>query len=124
MIKAILLHHNFIKIASCIIGYTLWAFLAQYQTVTISQPIPICFYQTSTHVTIQAPDFVNVSFSGKRKHIYLLRQRDFAIHLDASLYAEGKHFIQLTRDHIFLPDSIKLESLTPNSIEIIFNKKE
>lgn len=124
MIKGILLHHNFIKISSCLIGYTLWMFLAQYQTVTISQQVPICFYQLSTNFTIIAPEFVNLSFSGKRKHVYLCNQQHTAIHLDASRFLEGKNFIQLTREHIFLPDYIKLESLTPNHIEIILNKKE
>lgn len=124
MIKGILLHHNFIKISSCLIGYTLWIFLAQYQTITISQQVPVCFYQVTSNFTITAPDFVNVSFSGKRKHVYLWNQQNTVIHLDASSYTEGKHFIQLTRENVFLPDHIKLESLTPNYIEIIFNKKE
>lgn len=122
MVKAILLHHNFIKISSCIIGYTLWAFLAQYQTVTIFQHVPICFYQVNTGYTITAPDFVNVSFSGKRKHVYLWNQQSTVIHLDASLYEEGKRFVQLTKELMFLPDYITLESLNPSYIEITFTK--
>lgn len=123
MIRALLLHHNFIKIASCFIGYTCWAFLAQYQTATVSQPVTIYFYQAEDNLTIAAPDFITVSFSGKRKHVYLWNQQNSAIHLDASLYGPGKHFIPLSRENIFLPDAIKLEKIEPTYIECTITEK-
>lgn len=122
MIKAILSHHNFIKITSCIIGYTLWAFLAQYQTMITKQQVPICFYATKPGYMIEAPDFINLALSHKRKHLYLLRQIDSAIHLDASHYGEGKHFLQISRENLFLPDHIKIEHLDPMYIEFTITK--
>lgn len=123
MIKALLLHHNFIKIISCIIGYTLWAFLANYQTITICQFVPVCFYQIPEQFDLAAPDSIKLSLSGQRKDIYLFDLNNSAIHIDASQYQEGKHQMLLTREHLFLPDKIFLQRLEPSHLSFEVIKK-
>lgn len=124
MIKAVLLHHNFIKISSCVMGYALWTFLANYQTITINKSIPICFYQADEQCEIVAPEFVELSLSGKRKDIYLSDLTTIAIHIDASQYQEGKHHLQLTRKDLFLPDYIHLYRINPSYFSIKVIKKQ
>ena len=125
MIKGIVLHNNFIKIVSLIFGYLIWAFIAQYQTITINQPVPICFYQTQDNITILGPDSVNISLSGKRKHLYLFETENSAIHIDASQFNKpGKHLINLSKESLFLPDNIFLEELKPSTIVIEITSKD
>ena len=124
MIKGIILHNNFIKIISCIIGYCIWAFISQYQSITIPQYIPICFYQTTDDLTIHGPDSINISLSGKRKHLYLFEEQNSAVHIDASQYKQGKYLIKLSRESLFLPDNIFLEELKPSKIIVEITSKD
>ncbi|MBI2352644.1 hypothetical protein HYV11_00180 [Candidatus Dependentiae bacterium] len=125
MLKAILLKTNVIRITSCIIGYSLWSFLASYQTIIIEKEIPLCFYQIDKATSVTAPETIKVSLSGKRKDIYLLQPDHIAIHINATDYQEGKHLLHLQREHFFLPDQIHLYRINQPSIsiEIIKNKK-
>ncbi len=118
MFKAILLHHNVIKIIAILVGYSFWSLLAQRQVVTITQKIPLCFYQNQNNHTIQAPDFVTLTLSGKRKQLYLYQPQNMAIHLDASDYQPGVKNLQLSQDHIFLPNQITLQAIQPHNLEI------
>ena len=122
MIKQITLHHNFIKLASCVIGYSLWVFLAQHQNITVTQTIPLCFFHTNETYLISAPESVTISVSGKRKDIYRYNPEENAFHINASRFTEGKHHIQLTNENLFLPDSIKLVQLIPSSITLNVTK--
>lgn len=122
MIKNILLHHNFIKLAACVIGYSLWAFIVQYQTLTVNKQIPLCFYQTDAKQQISAPDHVKVMISGKRKDLYHYNPENSALHLDASGYKVGSHQVQLTAENLFLPDSLKLVQLIPSDIALEVTK--
>lgn len=101
MIKQLTLHHNFIKVASCIIGYSLWAFMAQNQHITVKQTIPLCFFQTNDTYQISAPESVAVTLSGKRKDMYRYAPEQNAFHINASGLKEGKHQIQLTTENLF-----------------------
>lgn len=120
MIKTILQHNHFIKISSCIIGYCLWFFIAQHQSITLTQQAPLCFYQHNSNYTIQAPDSIKVVVSGPRQEVYRLNN---ALHIDASSYKEGSYLIELTKENLFLPDTIKLLELIPSHVSIEVHKK-
>lgn len=124
MISNILLHHNFIRIASCIIGYTLWAFIAQYQHMNIEQNIPVCFYKTPHDLEIKAPDTIKISISGKRHALYHFDTDNSGIHLNATGLQPGTHEMKLTRENLFLPDTINLVNLKPSYITISVSKKD
>jgi hypothetical protein len=117
----LILHPHFTKISSFFIGYMLWAFVAQFQLTTTNKVVPICFYQNSDQSinrTIIAPDSAMISITGNRKDIYEFNSSQSAIHLDLSQYCDGDHEIQLVRENLFLPDSLKLVHLVPAHISI------
>lgn len=110
-----LLHPNFTKIASLIIGYSIWALSAHYQWVCIQYSVPICFYQTDTR-TIQAPESVIVKISGARSEMFHLTSNNLAIHLNVQEYQDGDHEILLDSSNLFLPETLKLVELIPSII--------
>jgi len=114
----LILHPHFTKLASIFIGYMLWAFIAQFQSTTNMQTIPLCFYQSDEQRTIIAPDSVIISISGQRKDIYNFNASESAMHIDLSAYENGSHRIQLTKENLFLPDTLKLIHLVPAHISI------
>ena len=125
MIQGIISHNNFIKIISFIIGYLFWSFIAQYQNITITESVPVCFYQTDENISISGPDYVNISLLGKRKDLYLFNAKDSAIHIDSTQYnKQGKNLIKLSRESLFLPDNIFLVELSPSSIIIEISTKD
>lgn len=123
MIKQIMLHHNFIKLASCIIGYTTWAFIAQHQHITVNQPVSLCFYQTNDLYQIKAPESVVAVISGKRQDIHRYNPEQNAFHIDASTYKEGTHQVTLLNENLFLPDNLKMVQLIPSSITVTISKQ-
>lgn len=124
MIKNIILHHNFTRIAACIIGYTLWAFIAQYQHMTVEQEVPICFYQEQSNLMLNGPDTIKLIISGRRSTLYHFDTDNSAIHLDASQFKIGTHEIKLSRENLFLPENINLLHLKPSYITIKITKKD
>ena len=123
MIKQITLHHNFIKCIAVIIGYSIWAILAQQQAITVHVKLPICFYQTSQDYELQAPEYVQIALSGYRKDLSLYDPEENALHINASNYPIGTHEIKLDKQNLFLPNNIKLVQLKPASIKVEIIKK-
>ena len=113
----------FIKIVSCIIGYSLWAFIAQYQTTTMQYSIPICFYQTNEEQIITGPEFVTCLLEGKRKNLYSFNAENSIIHIDASLYKEGTYAIPLSKEDLFLPNNLQLLTFKPATIKVTIGNK-
>jgi hypothetical protein len=127
----LILHPHFTKISSVCIGYMLWAFIAQFQWTTTIQKVPLCFYQNNEQTiekqvqgqtmndrAILAPDFVMISVYGQRKDIYFFNASESALHIDLSSYSNGTHEIQLSKENLFLPDTLKLIHLVPAHISI------
>ncbi|MCX5924095.1 MAG: hypothetical protein NTZ68_01570 [Candidatus Dependentiae bacterium] len=104
----------------------LWFFVSQYQWTTIDQNVPLCFYQNQDQSsrTILAPDNVMIKISGPRKEIYQFDPLQSAVHIDASSFDDGNHEIQLSRENLFLPDSVKLVQLIPSHISIQISAKD
>lgn len=121
--KSILLHHNFIRIISCIIGYSIWAFMAQNQQIKATQTIPIYFYNLQQDFIINAAEKIEVTVSGTRTNMYHFDNANNAIHLDASQFRQGSNEIALSQENLFLPDNINLINLKPSYITINITKK-
>jgi len=116
-------HHHSTKVFSLILGYCLWFWIAQYQAVSQSYQANIYFYDTQNK-QITAPNSVQVVLQGSRKDIYHFNPEHLAIHLDGSTYSQNTHEIPLTKENLFLPDTIKLIDLTPSHISIHVNPTE
>lgn len=122
MIKQIALHHNFIKVASSIIGFTLWTFIAQQQVITVNTKLPVCFYQLDDKLELDAPEYINVTISGKRKELHAFNPEENAFHLNAQEYKVGTHELPLSHQNLFLPEGIKLVQLKPAHITLQITK--
>lgn len=120
---ALIQHRHTTKLFSLIFGYCLWFWIAQYQTVSQTYQANIYFYDTQNK-EITAPNFVHVTLQGSRKDMYHFNPQHLAIHLDGSTYDQHAQEIQLTKENLFLPDTIKLVDLTPSYISIHVNPTE
>ena len=125
MIKAnLLLSHPFIKINACIIGYGIWIIFSQYQIITHTIQVPVCFYKIAENHQIIAPDTINIIISAQRKILQKFDAYNSAIHLDASILDSGNNHVMLTKENLFLPDEINLINLIPSHIQVQLQKTE
>ena len=125
MIRAnLLLSAPFIKINACIIGYGIWVIFSQYQIITHTIQVPVCFYKTVENEQIIAPDTINMTVSAQRKILQKFDAYNSAIHLDASILDLGNNHVMLVKENLFLPDEINLVNLMPSHIQIQLQKTE
>ena len=96
---------------SLIIGYGLWYITSQSLTIQHTFTVPVAFYNTGNK-TIQAPDHVHVTLKGKRKTLRSVAHT-LALHLDASKLPTKTTTIALTKEDLFLPDTVSLVHCTP-----------
>jgi len=122
-IVTIILHQKTTKISALILGYLTWFFIAQYQNVTHSYIIPICFYNDE-NIEIIAPQSIKIKIQGHRLDIFKLHQQDLAIHLDATSFHNGINEIILNKENLFLPETLKLINLIPSYISINVTSKK
>lgn len=116
-IMPIILHKNSTKVMALALGYGAWFFCAGYQWVTKEYTVPICFYETDNR-DIESIQEVVIKISGNRKEMHHVRSSDLAIHIDTSIYSDGKHEILLNSTNLFLPESLKLVELIPSFISL------
>jgi len=125
MTKAnLLLSRHFIKINACLIGYGLWVLMSQYQIITTTAHIPVCFYNTSMQQSIKAPDSVEIVISAKKKSLSFFDMNNSALHIDASNLQDGHNDFFIDKENLFLPDEINLLNLNPSHLQIQLQKNE
>lgn len=119
-LSSVIHHRHSTKLFSLLLGYGLWFFVAQYQTVMQSFPVQVYLYDAH-HQQVTTPSSVQVTVLGSRKDMYHFDKKNAAIHVDSSSYDFGSHEIVLQRENLFLPDTIKLIDLEPSCISIHTN---
>jgi len=117
---ALIQHPHITKICSIILAYSIWFCVAQHQVISQSYKASIYFYDTANK-EIQAPDTIQITLQGSRKELYNFKEHHATIHLDGSKLTEGKQEIILTRENLFLPETLKLVDLLPSHISIQVN---
>jgi hypothetical protein len=110
-------HRHTTKICSIILGYSIWFCIAQHQTISQSYEALICFYDAQTE-QIAAPASVEITLQGNRKELYKFKKEHATIHLDGANLKDGVQEILLSRENLFLPDTLKLVDLVPTHISI------
>lgn len=120
-ITPLLLNHHTTKVSAIIVGYFLWFAIAQYQLITTTIEVPICFYNAE-HTTIHAPDSITMVVQATQKNLYR-NKNHIALHIDASILRNGTQEIMLEKQNLFLPDTIKLIDLIPSCISIEVSSK-
>lgn len=116
------LHTLVLKLAALLCGYALWHTTSKYQKITITKEIPLCFYNNSPDTLIEAPDTISVTFQGNRENIFGTTF-DSAVHIDAHSLQEGDQKQTITREQIFLPESVRLLHYVPTEFALSVRKK-
>ena len=119
-LSALIQHPHVTKVCSIILAYSIWFCIAQHQIISQNYKSSIYFYDTTQH-EIQSTDLVEITLQGSRKDLYNFKEHHATIHLDASKFKPGKQEVLLTRENLFLPDSLKLIDLVPSHISIQVN---
>lgn len=121
--KKILNNNAPLKVFSLVLGYMVWSIFSSGNTTTIQKEVPLCFYNIPENYLINAPETIHITLAGTRAHLYSLNIQALAIHLDARTMQQGSNPIHLTKDTLFLPDSLKLVHYTPSPCIVEITKK-
>lgn len=121
--SAIIQHRHSTKLFSLILAYSFWFCIAQYQTVTQKIIAPVYFYDTNNK-QISTINSVELTLQGTRSDMYHFNPSHGAIHLDASNLHPGINELTLSKENLFLPDTLKLVDLIPSHITIHVNSIE
>ena len=112
-----------LKILSLIFGFIIWCMLSEYQTITLEQTIPVCFYGASNDLIVSANEDIVVTLSGKRTNIYWFDKKALALHVDVHTLHMGHNIVSITPASLFLPETIKLIDYSPSAIAVTVEKK-
>jgi YbbR domain-containing protein len=61
---------------------------------------------------------VNLTISGRQRQIKLIEPDEVVVRVNLKGLAAGKHKIRLTGKNVDLPSGVKVDQITPQSIEI------
>lgn len=113
-----------LKIMSIFFGVSLWYILSQQRNDSITVDVPICFYNTTPQVAINAPETIRISLYAKRSDLIALDFSQLAIHLDAKQLQKPSTNMYLESRHLFLPATIKLVDYSPAPVLIRVTSEE
>jgi hypothetical protein len=107
-----------LKACAFILGFSFWYILGQFRPIELSYAVPLIFYENKAH-TLEAPETVTVCLKGYKNDFYNLDLKELAVHLNADLLHEGKNFVQITEEHLFLPREINLVHYKPSNVVVM-----
>lgn len=103
-----------------------WLFLASQQDVQITFSAPVYYDHAAVEMlegqgTTKA---VDLTVSGRQRQIKVIEPGEVAVRVNLKGLAAGKHSIRLTGKNVDLPPGVKVEQITPQSIEFILPADE
>ncbi len=122
-IKKTYLNNLALKCLALIFGYGLWHCTSTHQKISITRAIPLCFYNTSAHQIISAPETIAITCYGTRKDLFKTIF-DSALHYDAQTLHEGTQIVSIPKEQIFLPESVRLIHYKPIEITIVVSETD
>lgn len=105
-----------IKVASLIIGYSIWSFFSQSYTVHEWITLPVGFYNVQNKIVKTAPEFLKIKLAGKRSDLALCK--NIAFHIDAQSLTSQEQLIMPNETSLFLPSSVKLLYCSPLKVSV------
>jgi hypothetical protein len=108
---------------SLFFGYTFWTMISQTLPVTISLSVPLSFYNVADNIQVNAPETIVITLRGKRAPLNHLDYGAIAFHVDGTTLQEGKNYILLKAEQLFLPESINLLDYNPSPLVIDMHQK-
>lgn len=121
-IQKTILSNLTLKILSLIIAYGFWSLLNQSRIIHIETDVPLCFYNCSGDDTVSAPDTITITVSGKATDVRSLDLATLACHINIDDLHAGDNPLRVTRDTLFLPESINLLHYYPANGCIVVHK--
>jgi diadenylate cyclase len=97
-----------------------WLFLASQQDIKITFSAPVRFENAAAGIAEGqgAMKAVDLTISGRQRQIKVVEPNDVVVRVNLKGLAAGKHSIRLTGKNVDLPSGVKVEQITPQSIEI------
>lgn len=119
--KLVVLHHlanHLLKCTAIILSVLCWLYINYNKEVTCSVQVPLLFDHTETKNSLHAPETVTLQVRGTRSALYALDKDSAAIHIDARDLQNGEYPLVVSRDTIFLPDSVSMVNYMPCNISV------
>lgn len=107
-----------LKIISIILAYGFWSLFNHMHPTLLTVTVPLCFYNEAKARTINAPETLSITLSGRRNDLARLDVASLAAHIDATTLVPGPNALALTREHLFVPSSCNLVHYKPSNILI------
>lgn len=99
---------------SFLFGYSYWHLYSQNQSICKNITVPISFYNLSYNkIILDAPEFITVSFEGKRKDFYRYDFDNLACHINGETLNNGTNYINLDEKSFFLPNTLHINYVSP-----------
>ncbi len=108
------------KLAALALVSSAWLFLASQQDIKITFSAPVRFENAAAGLAEgqSAMKAVDLTISGRQRQIKAVEPDDVVVRVNLKGLAAGKHSIRLTGKNVDLPSGVKVEQITPQSIEI------
>lgn len=119
MNKGYITNNLWLKVASLVIGITLWFFVILSSQFEVSMDVPVVFTNIPPSLDIvEYPKTVRVSIEGQERLIENLNQNELSAVVDMEQTKEGKVFFTLSKDNIILPKMLSVNSIEPETIGV------
>ena len=119
--KLVVLHHlanHLLKCAAIILSVLCWLHINYNKEVTCSIQVPLLFDHADIERTFHAPETMTLQVRGTRSALYALDKKSSAVHIDARDLQLGEQTLIVSRDAIFLPDSVCMLNYMPCNISV------
>lgn len=117
-LKNLFLSNPLLKLTSLFLGYSFWYIASAHQIVTLQCRVPLSFNELPQHYSINAPEDITITLQGKRIDMYELDHTSLAVHRTIKKISPGKHALCLTKQDLFLPESITLLQYSPSNLSV------
>lgn len=105
------------KTLSLICGITFWLIWGQTAHTSRSFTVPLTFYNQQ-QLSLQAPESIRVTLAGTRRDLQALDREQLTIPIDCSYLPPGDTIVNLTHQHLLLPDHLKVIYYEPSNIVV------
>lgn len=107
-----------LKVMAVVLSCSWWLHMNYNKEIACHVHVPVLFEHVPTEASVCAPETVRLTLKGTRSHLYGLDQEQLAVHVDCKDLKQGPQELAVTRQKIFLPESVTVLDYTPCSITI------
>lgn len=101
-----------------VIGYHIWLIISSWVPAYRWVDVPLCFYNTSEHINIDAPESVRIMLAGSRLALANLDIPKLAVHIDTHTLINGKNSLILSDHQLLLPSQLHVVDWSPSNVII------